>query len=66
MAETKERIRAKAEANAKARAEQQMQQSQVAAPTYSEEELVKIFESAEKVERTPRGAKPQPGSNKLS
>lgn len=58
MAKTKERIRAKAEANAKSRLEQQSQQSQVSLPTYSEEELIKIFDSAEKVERTPRGAKP--------
>jgi hypothetical protein len=58
MAKTKERIKAKAEANAKARAEQQLKQSQVSIPTYSEEELVKIFDSAEKVERTPRGTKP--------
>ena len=66
MAKTKERIRAKAEANAKAKMEQQINQTQQAqvSPTYSEEELIKIFDSAEKIERTPRGAKPQPGSNK--
>jgi hypothetical protein len=60
MAKTKERIRAKAEANAKTRMEEEAQyavQSQQA-PKYSEEELVKLFGSAEKVERTPRGAKP--------
>lgn len=60
MAKTKERIRAKAEANAKTRMEEEAQyavQSQQA-PKYSEEELVKLFGSAEKVERTPRGTKP--------
>jgi len=60
MAKTKERIRAKAEANAKSKLEQQAQQAQQAhtAPKYSEEELLKIFDSAQKVERTPRGSKP--------
>jgi hypothetical protein len=54
MAQTKERMRAKAEANANA------QQSK---PAYTEDELLKIFNSGEKVERTPRGAKPQPNNN---
>lgn len=63
MAQTKERIRAKAEANAKAKMEQQQQQQSLPTPTYSEEELLKLFGSAEKVERTPRGAKPQQSNN---
>jgi hypothetical protein len=68
MAKTKERIRAKAESNAKTRLEQQMlQQSklqeQTQIPTVSDEELLKIFSSGEKIERTPRGAKPQQNSN---
>jgi hypothetical protein len=60
MAQTKERIRAKAEATAKLRMEQEAQQAiqSQQAPKYSEEELLKLFDSAEKVERTPRGAKP--------
>jgi hypothetical protein len=66
MAKTKERIRAKAEANAKAKLEkqaadilqQQMQQKQPQQPTISEEELIKIFSTQEKIERTPRGANP--------
>ena len=60
MAKTKERIRAKAEATAKLRMEQEAQQVQQAqqTPKYSEEELLKLFGSAEKVERTPRGTKP--------
>ena len=63
MAKTKERIRAKAEANAKAKLEKQaasiIQQTQTQTQsTISEEELVKIFSSQEKIERTPRGANP--------
>jgi hypothetical protein len=35
------------------------------APAYSEEDLIKIFSTGEKVEKTPRGAKPPlPPSNK--
>jgi len=62
LAKTKERIRAKAEANAKAKLEQQassiLQQQQTQKPAHSEEELVKIFSSQEKIEKTPRGANP--------
>jgi hypothetical protein len=61
LAKTKERIRAKAEANAKAKLEQQAKtlQQQQSQPqpqpsTVSDEELLKIFSSGEKVERTPR------------
>ena len=67
MAQTKERIRAKAEANAKAKLEQQFlaQQQNVAhQSSVSEEELLKIFSSGEKIERTPRNAKPQNNNNK--
>ena len=65
MAKTKERIRAKAEANQKAR----MEQSQKLAenlnkqPTVSEEEILKIFSTGEKVEKTPRGANPNQNTN---
>ena len=60
MAKTKERIIAKAQAAAKLKTEQEAQHALQAqqAPKYSEEELLKLFDSAEKVERTPRGAKP--------
>jgi hypothetical protein len=60
MAKTKERIRAKAEANAKSKLEQQIleHQKQQQEPTISEEEIVKMFSSGDKVERTPRGEKP--------
>jgi len=65
MAKTKERIRAKAEANAKARLEQQNNSQDIAAQqsTINDEELLKIFSSGEKIERTPRGSKP-PQNNK--
>uniref|UniRef100_A0A6C0AS64 Uncharacterized protein n=1 Tax=viral metagenome TaxID=1070528 RepID=A0A6C0AS64_9ZZZZ len=57
MAQMKERMQAKAASNAKARAEQEQiscqQQSAI-----SDEELMKLFSSTEKAERTPRGAKP--------
>jgi hypothetical protein len=64
MAQTKERIRAKAEANAKAKLEQQIlaqqqQQQQQMKPAVSEEEILKIFSTGEKIERTPRGVNPQ-------
>jgi hypothetical protein len=57
MAKTKERIRAKAEANARAKMEKQASeilQKQTQKPTISEEELIKIFSSQEKIEITPR------------
>jgi hypothetical protein len=63
MAKTKERIRAKAEANAKAKLDQQILEqqqnlNQQQEPKISEEELINIFSSGDKVERTPRGTKP--------
>jgi hypothetical protein len=69
MAKTKERIRAKAEANAKAKAEAEAilkSQSQMPnnIPSVTEEELIKIFNNEEKIEKTPRGAKPQQSNNK--
>jgi hypothetical protein len=66
MAKTKERIRAKAEANAKAKLEQQIlaQQKAQQQPAISEEELLKIFSTGEKIERTPRGTKPENNKKK--
>jgi len=66
MAQTRERCKAKAEANAKARAEQQVEKAMLSQqqPAISEEELLKLFSSAEKAERTPRGAKPEPAKKK--
>jgi hypothetical protein len=65
MAKTKERIRAKAEANAlKRQMEQTQSQVQSEQKPTTEEELLKLFGSSEKAERTLRGAKPQQSSNK--
>jgi hypothetical protein len=62
MAKLKEKIRAKSEANAKIKLEQQILQQKKQEETsnqkqYSEEELIKIFSSGEKIERTPRNNK---------
>jgi hypothetical protein len=65
MAKTKERIRAKAEANSRAKLMQQMASSQLLQnnaymieqqrqQTIMDEEIVKIFSTGEKVEKTPR------------
>jgi hypothetical protein len=69
IAKTKERILAKAEANAKAKVAaqllaQQQAQQQSLQPQISEEELLKLFTSGEKMEKTPRGSKPQPNKKK--
>ena len=64
-AKLKERLRAKADANANAKL------NATSLPTMnnnnnnavSEEELIKIFSTGEKVEKTPRGAKPPPCKN---
>jgi hypothetical protein len=59
LAKTKERIRAKADANQKARdiqAQAQAQASIPIQPAISEEEILKIFSTGEKVEKTPRNA----------
>jgi len=69
-AQMKERMRSKAAANANAKAKEEQSKTAFCnmsdAPTYSEEELIKIFSTGEKVEKTPRGAKPPPvpSSNK--
>jgi hypothetical protein len=66
-AQMKERMRSKAAANAKTKEEQSKTAfcNMSDAPAYSEEDLIKIFSTGEKVEKTPRGAKPPlPPSNK--
>lgn len=55
MAKMKERMRAKADANAAAKPNMNVEPVK---PALSEEELIKIFSTGEKVERSPRGAKP--------
>jgi len=57
MAQMKERMKSKAEAKAQS---QQMQQTQEnAAGALTDEQLLSVFSTGEKVERTPIGAKPQ-------
>ena len=55
-AKMKERMQAKAQAN-KAEAHKTEAQSNKAEPTISEEDIIKIFSTGEKVEKTPRGSK---------
>jgi hypothetical protein len=62
MAKTKERIKAKAEANALRRQMEQAQKATVQTeqkPAATDAELLKLFGSSEKMEKTPRNAKPQ-------
>ena len=57
LAQTKERIKAKSEANQKARNSQPQTQSPISdLPAISEEEIIKIFSTGEKVDKTPRNA----------
>ena len=60
MAKMKERLKAKQELKQKQQEEQNQQQDikQEQQITVSEEELIKIFSTGEKVEKTPRGTKP--------
>jgi predicted membrane GTPase involved in stress response len=62
MAKTKERIRAKAEANAKAKEKEMVSMKEQ--PAMSIEETLKFIGEGEKVERTPRSAKPPQSNNK--
>jgi len=69
MAKMKERIRTKAEANAKAKEQADsafcnMSDTTQTTPSISEEELLQIFSTGEKPEKTPRGAKPPSQSGK--
>lgn len=58
IAKMKERIRTKAEANAKSKMEQQiaMVSQQNQSSIISDEEIIKLFSSVEKVEKSPRGS----------
>jgi hypothetical protein len=66
MSQMKERMKAKSEAKAAATANANASASSAssanAGPTISEEEIIKIFSTGEKVDRTPRGAKPTQGT----
>ena len=79
LAKTKERIRAKAEANQKSKLEEQVknlvkqqQESQINLQENqdkqkaTEEELIKLFSSGEKIEKTPRGAKQLNNDKKIN
>jgi hypothetical protein len=58
-AKMKERMQVKAEANKANKTNKTSQpESTTSRPTISEEEIIKIFSTGEKVEKTPRGAKP--------
>jgi membrane protease subunit (stomatin/prohibitin family) len=54
-AKMRERMQAKAEAN---KAQKAPMKEQATKPAISEEDIIKIFSTGEKVEKTPRGAKP--------
>ena len=62
MAQMKERMQAKAVSNAKARSEQEKTSSKQQL-AITDEELLKLFSSSEKAERTPRGVKPGVSNN---
>jgi hypothetical protein len=60
-AKMRERMRTKAEQKTPQQSETKPPETQ---PSMSEEELIKIFSSGEKAEKTPRGAKPPPSKKK--
>jgi hypothetical protein len=63
MAHMKERMKAKSEAKASTKAASATANASASPqPTISEEEILKIFSTGEKVDRTPRGAKPSQGT----
>ena len=57
-AKMRERMKAKAEQNAAAKASTNTNTNTNTKPALSEEDIIKIFSTGEKVERTPRGTKP--------
>lgn len=65
-AKMKERLRAKAESNAKSKEQASTAFCNMSdcKPEISEEDIVKIFSTGEKVEKTPRGAKPPEKNSK--
>jgi hypothetical protein len=59
-AKMRERMQAKAESNKAQKAQVKEQSTSANAfPTISEEDIIKIFSTGEKVEKTPRGSKPE-------
>jgi hypothetical protein len=59
-AKMKERMKAKAESNLKAKIDAEAMKASASQPAVTDEEILKIFSTGEKVETTPRGAKPAP------
>jgi hypothetical protein len=57
-AKMKERMQAKAQANKTELNKSQTKTTATASPMISEEDIIKIFSTGEKVDRTPRGSKP--------
>ena len=57
-AKMKERMKAKAEANLKAKIDAELMKASTSQQAVNDEEILKIFSTGEKVERTPRGTKP--------
>ena len=62
-AQMRERMKAKAEANQKMKAQAPVVPAAPLVPALTEEQLISIFSTGEKVERTPRGAKPVTNNN---
>ena len=65
-AKMKERMKAKAESNLKAKMDAEAMNTTMNQPVVTDEEILKIFSTGEKVERTPRGAKPAPVQQPVS
>ena len=63
MAQMKERMQSKAQAKVNEKSKTQETNDNLK-PAISEEELVKLFNSSEKAEKTPRGSKPEPSNSK--
>ena len=61
MAERAEKMKAKAASNMN-QTPKTPTNVELAKPALSEEEIIKIFSTGEKVDRTPRGAKPSPNT----
>ena len=62
-AQMRERMKAKAEANQKMKAQTPVPTPSPVTPALTDEQLISIFSSGEKAERTPRGSKPVTNNN---
>ena len=59
MAQTKERMKAKADTNRNAKQSSFTENANANEPALTDEQLISIFSTGEKVEKTPRGVKPE-------